>query len=636
MVGNVKKLFIKALGCDKNSTKYQTYHNYRVTLTRLKKHVKKEHYKNLFTKIGKNSRNLWSVLNGLMKKLNNKHEISTLIEDGKICDNRKFLPNVINNHFTDVGKRTQEKIPTNNYDYKQFIKYKVKSNLLLSPTSGEEITKIIMKMKDKLSSGHDGITNKFLKQIVHSVKFPLEIIYNKSLNEGIFPDLLKLAKVKPLYKSDDPSICDNYRPISLLPVFSKVIEKIVYCRLCSHMEDNDILYSKQFGFRKRHGTSDAITNFVSNLYDALEKDFMICSVFIDLKKAFDTVSHSIVLEKLKSIGVQDVALMWFQSYLMNRQQFTELNDINSDCTEISTGVPQGSLLGVILFQLEINDMRNALVHCDSILYADDTTIYVIGRNLRFMRKKLQSDLDNLSMWLKANKLLLNVKKTKMMVWSRKPIIGNFSLTVNGECIEEVNEFKFLGCWLDNKLDWEKHVFELCNKLQKCIYIIGKLRQYVPKECLKLVYFANFHSHLMYVNHVWGNGLKSKLLDRIEKLQKRVVRCICNKSILEHSNPCFKSLKIVKFRDQLDINTTKLMFQVSNKLSPLPIQNLFSISTRHNRAVTFVNKIHKSSQYNKCFMNQCVTKWNSLLCSQRNCKNSKIFTRNMKRRYIEKY
>ena len=218
-----------------------------------------------------------------------------------------------------------------------------------------------MKMKTKFSRGIDGISNDFLKKTVHTLKLPLCIIMNRSLMSGEFPNGMKIAKVRALYKaSGDSMLKDNYRPISLLPVFSKILEKYVYSKLVVHWEKNSVLHPKQFGFRKHHSTLDTFLLTVGEILNSMNDGMNVLSVFIDLRKAFDTINHQIIIDKLKKLGVRDTALTWFISYLADRQQVVSYQDCLSSPRNIEMGVPQGSLFGVLLFELHIDDIRRSL------------------------------------------------------------------------------------------------------------------------------------------------------------------------------------------------------------------------------------------------------------------------------------
>ena len=603
-----KKLFLKSINAP-NDTNMKRYRDYRCILNKIKRVERAQYYETTFHKIGNNMKNMWSVLNGLIKKTNNKTDIETLLVNGtKITDKKKIVDSM-NEHFVNIGKKTQEQVNFENY-----VNYRVTSNLLLSPTTDLEITKIINTLKMKTSHGHDKISNVLLKKVVNSIRLPLLIIFNNSLKEGVFPDLMKKAKVRPLYKCDNPQICDNYRPISLLPVLSKVLEKIVYRRLTGHLESNDILYKAQFGFRSNHSTHDAIETFIGNCIEGLDRDLKCLCVFIDLKKAFDTVNHRIILRKLELMGVNGTALQWFESYLSDRKQYTEMDGFCSDTCAIDAGVPQGSLLGVLLFQLEINDMFKCLKQSMSILYADDTTLYILGKNVKCLEAKMQRDLNLLSRWLQSNSLLLNIKKTKFMIISKCAtiLVDPVSLTVDSDHIEQVSDFKFLGLHIDQQLKFDVHCNALHSKLQKIAFLMGKLKSFLPLRILKYVYFAHFYSRLTYGIRIWGNSASKNGIKTIWRLQKRIVKLLDNKGFRDSPDPCFKQLKVLKLADIITLENVKLAFRVHNDLAPSPLMNLFDKQNRRkSRNLTFLVKRHTSSLYNNSFLCTVVCNWNGL-------------------------
>ena len=396
----------------------------------------------------------------------------------------------------------------------------VSNCLLFTPVSELYICCVVQSIKPKKSSGDDNIGNSLLKNIINVIKYPLCVVINKSILSGIFPDLMKRAKVVPLFKSGDRSCTDNYRPISLLPVISKVLERVVYNFTTKFLMDNKILYPRQFGFRRDHSTSDAIMNLVGDCLHAFEDKSMIMAVFIDLKKAFDTVPHSVILAKLAKLGVQNKELDWFRSYVSNRRQFTVHERCCSDDSEVTVGVQQGSLLGVLLFQILINDLPSSLRYCMSILYADDTTIYLCGKSLKFMRIKLQSDLDCLQEWLCSNGLKLNVSKTKCMLFNQEGLNPHVDLMINNQLVENVTSFKFLGVILDQTLSFELQYKAVYNKLLQSLFVLRKLSSYLPLSCLHTLYFAYFHSNLCYCTIVWFPLLKSANHEALYKLQKK--------------------------------------------------------------------------------------------------------------------
>ena len=372
----------------------------------------------------------------------------------------------------------------------------VSSQLRFKRVTEAQICKIVENLKPKSSTGPDGVSNNLLKKLVHVIKCPLCVIFNKSLQSGVFPDLMKLAKVIPIFKAGDPMLCDNYRPISLLLVISKVLEKIVYYNVTKHLDVNGILYPRQYGFWKNYSTSDAIMNFIGETLKALDSKQLVLSIFIDLKKVFDTVSHKRVLKKLEQLGIWNCELDWFASYLSNRKQYVDIDGSLSYQKNLSVGIPQGSLLGVLLFQILIDRLPRCLKFSQCILYADDTTIFLMGRSLQYLRLKLQQDLDNISSWLCDNHLKLNVSKTKTMMFSVDGLIPDYNLFINGEKLEVIIKFKFLGVLLDVNLSFEHHYKLLHDKLLKSTFVIRSLSHFLSLYCLRTLYFTHYHSHLV--------------------------------------------------------------------------------------------------------------------------------------------
>ena len=241
------------------------------------------------------------------------------------------------------------------------------------PNTPGDIIAIISSFKSKTSSGHDGVSSKLVKDLKYALSFPLSIIINNSLAVGLVPNMAKLAKIIPIYKAKDKKDISNYRPISLLPVVSNILEKVVHKNLYTFLEKNKDVYASQYGFRKNRSTVNAITELVCHITNAIENKQNTPSVFLDLSKAFDTIDHNILLHKLEFYGVRGLALNWFQSYLTDRKQYVLYNNVQSQTLDITCGVPQGSVLGPLLFLIYVNDIANCLAHSKLISFADDTT-----------------------------------------------------------------------------------------------------------------------------------------------------------------------------------------------------------------------------------------------------------------------
>ena len=362
---------------------------------------------------------------------------------------------------------------------------------------------------------------------------------------------------------------------------------------------------------------------------------MLLSVFVDLRKAFDTVCHNVILEKLAAIGIKDCEYQWFVNYMSRRQQFTVVESYSSERKHTNIGVQQGSLLGVLLFQLIINDLPNCLKFSTSILYADDTTIFVYGKSLCFLKAKLQSDLNSLADWLSVNSLKLNVKKTKTMLFNAEGLTPNINLMIYGESIECATEFKFLGLTLDVTLAFDQHFLNLYRKLMQAHFIIHKLNKIFPNEVLWTLYFAYYHSNLMYCLLVWYPLLHKKHQNSLYMSQKRMIRLISGVSLRAHCMPLFKARNVLVIQDQLTLENCKLIYRVESKNCPLPIVNLFEVG-QYNTRCNINMRVHRSAKYNNSFLCKSILDWTKLEMNCRAIDKIKPFAKRIKADLIRKY
>ena len=289
-----------------------------------------------------------------------------------------------------------------------------------------EIHETIEQLKSKNSSDNDGLSVTFLKKISLSISKPLLHIFSKSLNTGVIPHQLKIAKVIPLFKSGDRSLLDNYRPIALLSSFSKILEKIVCNRLYIFLENNELLSKFQFGFRKEHSTLHPMILFMNKLTSALENKQHTIAIFCDLRKAFDSCNHHILLKKLQKVGVRDIELCWFQNYLENRKQYVFVNGHSSSLLNIDTGVPQGLILGPLLFLIYINDLPEAS-SLITFLFADDTTLLYSHENIDVLISIINSEFRKVVQFFRQHKHSLHPLKTKFFVFSNSPVVKNMNI-----------------------------------------------------------------------------------------------------------------------------------------------------------------------------------------------------------------
>ena len=374
--------------------------------------------------------------------------------------------------------------------------------MFFTPVNEQEVRNIVFLLKNS-SPGWDDISAKVIKNSFDLYIQPLTHILNMSLTQGVVPNELKLAKVIPLFKSGDKQLIKNYRPVSILPVFSKIFERISYNRLYSFITQNNLLYKYQFGFKKHYGTNSALILLIDKIMNSLNNGDIVLGLFLDFSKAFDCVNHEILIRKMSKYGIRGLCLDWFIDYLSQRKQYVLYNG-NKSCEQIiSCGVPQGSILGPVLFLLYINDLPNISEKLFTILYADDSNIFLVGKNAEVLIRTLNNEMYKLINWLNANQLCLNIDKTQYMFFSlRKHISCNLHVTMNNQNIKRVDCVKFLGIYIDSQLSWHNHINYIKSKISKGIGVLCKARKYFDINTLTTLYYSFVYPYLTYCVEVW--------------------------------------------------------------------------------------------------------------------------------------
>ena len=553
-----------------------------------------------------------------------------------------LYPNSFNSFFTNIGPELANNINSPNAHFTDYLSDPNQESLFLTPTNPSEIINIARSLRNSKSSGFDGISMSLLKQIIHPLASPLTHIFNNSLSQGVFPDLFKIAKVNPIFKKDNPHEISNYRPISLLPSISKILEKIVYTRLYKFINKYNILNSNQYGFRKNFSTDLALLQIYDKITNAIAQKEHVIGIFCDLSKAFDTLNHDILLSKLNHYGIRGQSLSWFRDYLNNRRQYVTFNHHDSDSLLVRCAVTQGSILGPLLFLLYVNDIIKTSSTLSFVLFADDTNIFYSHKDINSLNNIINREINKVSNWFKANKLSLNTKKTHFMYFRHHSHNINTPIYINidGTPLEQKNNSKFLGVIIDESLTWNQHIHHVTMCVSKSIGIISKLKFLLPHKTLFLLYNSLVLPYIIYCNTVWANCSSFKL-NSIFKLQKRAIRMCTGSHYLAHTDPLFHKLKTLKMFDLNTIQVAIVMFKYINNQLPPSFDNMFRFNRSvHSYPTRISGNLHLTNPKllitHKSIRHYGPDIWNNFPDNIKSCSTIHSLKANLKRSIIQSY
>ena len=560
------------------------YIAYRNKLKSILRRAEQSYYREQVQIRAGNIRLTWKLLNLVINKKTSSEATLIFSANNKLISDGKEIADNFNDFFTNVGSNLAKTIPNSTTSMYSYLRSSPSSSFSIFPTSPDEIVRVVSNFPNKCSSGFDEIPLHLMKATVICVADPLSKVVNSCFQNGIFPELLKIAKVCPVFKDGDAGLFTNYRPISVLPSFSKIFEKLISVRLILFLENNHILSPHQYGFRKNHSTFMAIADMYDKVSSAIDENKFSMGIFIDLSKAFDTIDHSILEKKLEFYGIRGLPLNLLKSYLSNRKQYVAYNGVSSNLSNISCGVPQGSILGPLLFILYVNDMANASSILHFILFADDTNLFCSNLNFHDLVCTVNQELSKLCEWFCANKLSLNVKKTNYIIFGNKILpVGHedMNICLDGMQISRVEWTKFLGVHIDEKLNWQKHVTHVSKKISAGIGILSRAKKILPFCLLRLLYFALIYPYLTYCNIIWGSACQQSV-NCLIVLQKRVVRIITGSPYLASTSSIFARLKLLKFTDIRKVQAAIFMCRFKFGLLPVACQHYFQFTSQDRR------------------------------------------------------
>lgn len=529
---HLKRIYCDLLDSNYDDNILNYYRNYKRIYSKVINEAKKRQNISIFQQTENKSKAAWKVISSnISHKSNKNRKVNKIRIENHTISETKDIVNYFNDYFVNIPVELNKKLPQTptNCD----LPSRLTHSMFLTPVDDKIVRDVLKNLKNSNSVGVDGINTEVLKRCADLIAHPLAYLINLMLDRGVFPEILKLAKIVPIYKKGDTEKVENFRPIALLSVISKIVERILFDKIISFLTSNNILHSAQHGFLKNRSTTTAIHDFLSKLYDSVGKNMKTLGIFMDLSKAFDLVNHELLLEKLIAYGLRGQVNNLLRSYLTNRAQVVEIDGVRSKEKNIEFGVPQGSVLGPLLFLLFVNDLPDIDERNSIEMFVDDISYLCSHKNKEELIMYAQKMLDGFVNWFKDNRLYLNIEKTVFINFTPRTKLSmeSFLIKINSKSIQQVSETKFLGVWLENNLGWESHTSTVCNSLASSCYALYRLRELTNANILMTYYCSHFYSRIKYGIIFWGC---SSLSLRVFKLQKRAVRIIAG---VQRYTPC---------------------------------------------------------------------------------------------------
>lgn len=526
-------------------------------LYKVKIENQKNNYINDQIRNATDQKQMWREIKNLVLK-ESQTVINSVIFNGNECTNKQQIANNFNEYFINSVKLIRESI--GNVQYKNHIQRTNKIFKFREITIAE-LKSVVKELKNK--PDFNKISTKIILDNWNTTGEILRKIINQSIKTGIFPESWKVSMVSPIEKVPKTNKCEEFRPINTLKTCEKILEKVVKNQLENYFEENLLLSQYQSGFRKKYSCETAV-NYVINQWKYIGKNKRIMALFLDFQRAFETIDRNIMLQKLYMYGIRHVELEWFKSYLDNRQQTTKVNGMKSDGLKNEFGVPQGSILGALLFIIYINDMPNIVQKCKIVLYADDTLIYAEGDSESECRDKMNCDVNNITKWLKMNKLKLNEDKTKLIEINMS---GEINFEINNKIIEKVEKIKYLGFIIDKELKFRDHIDYICKKIGKKIGFFKRIRNKISITTAINIYNTIIKPHFEFGSTILYTCCLETQIERMQKLQNKAMRCILKCNRYTPISVMLDSLQWLNIKQRLEMNT--LCFVQKMKMGNAP-------------------------------------------------------------------
>jgi hypothetical protein len=604
----------------KSSGTNEHFKKQRNKVIAMKRKSKRLYFQNMLIST-KDSRQIWKAIN----ILNNKH----------VLKSQKVITEVsaddLNNHFATIANKiiSNDRSSENTLSHlKDYVSSKpTHSDFNLQPMTVLDVSKSLTLLKQSGTRDLDGLDGKILKLSGPVITESLTYLYNLCIDKKYFPLKFKEAKVIPLYKSGDTSNPSNYRPISILSTIAKPFEKHIQKSLYSYLVKNNLIHEDQSGFRENHSCHTSLIQLVDNLHCSINENEFSGLIFIDFQKAFDIINHSLLLRKLEIFQLTPECISLISSFLSDRKQLVMVNNQISQFMPIKYGIPQGSILGPILFSVYVNDLP-CFTKGKCEMFADDTSCHSSDPDPCKLTYKLQDNIQRIIDWTQLNHMSLNSQKTKCMyVCARQKMKCNFKpLFIGKNKIEEVQSHKTLGVFIDRDLSWTDHITFLIKRLSTKIFQLAKIKHFLDVHSRKLFFCAHILPIIDYASTLWDNSSDSNL-KLIQRMHKRALKLVLLKSS-SLTIQDYKQLNVLPLQKRLFFNKAMCMHNVIYGNAPKKISDTFKTNQhRHNHTLSLPRP--RTNIYKSSFLYSGGNLWNNLPTIVKYTTNKNTFKKKMK-------
>ena len=614
-----------------------------------KRTLKTVYIKEEIKKAGKDNKKLWKLLN----ILSNRKKQKKIIQPSDITQEKA---NALNKVLANIGKETQEKIAQelkgNDSNTKSSLStispttiHSDNASFIFTPETEENVGKIIDNIKTDAATGYDNIGPKIIKDIKEEIVPILTKLINLSYEINIFPDCYKTAVITPIYKNDDPEDICNYRPISVLPTLSKILERSASDQIAKFLELYRKLSKSQHAYRKKHGTITCLADLLNLIYKRIDQKQLVAILSLDLSKAFDCINHQLLLEKLKKLGLNENSTLWIKSYLENRFQKTKFEFFTSEITEVLSGVPQGSILGPLLFLCFVNDLPEDFKDiCSIFAYADDTQLVVTAKTPEELKDKIRNTLQTAHNWYQKNLMKINPSKTELLILNQKkipnqsqanakkpkqkikkvyqarkkikiPQIKKILTMINNKKVKIKTKphIKVLGVFIDQELNWNKHIKHVKKKSMDATYNLHRINHLLPIDQRLLLYNAITNAIFNYADIIYG-GCSETDSKKLQIVQNFAAKSITGRKKRDSATAALKELKFLTLKQRRIIHESVFIHKILLDQKPESLYSQYllhfsKINTRQSASNKLNIPRHSTAKYKKSPLYRTIKAWN---------------------------